>query len=127
MSKWLSAVLVLTVLATTPAMAAIETYRCMLTEVAVWPTRIHIQCAGNPSSSPGIIFFAVPTSSSVIPNPSDNASRFLQVALAALKNPDAELLVQFDSSDYSGAGFGCATVNCRYASSIFLKSPPILP
>lgn len=125
MSKWLSAVLVLTFLATAPAMAAIETYRCMLTEVAVWPTRIHIQCSGNPPSSPGIVVFAVPTSSSVVPNPSDNASRFLQVALAALKNPDAELLVQFDPADHSGAGFGCATVNCRYASSIFLKSPSL--
>jgi hypothetical protein len=126
MPKWLPAVLVATFLAPLPAMASPEAYNCKLNEVAVWPTRIHIRCAESPHSVAGVIFFAVPTSSSVVPNPSDNASRFLQVALAALRNPDTHLIVHFETSDHSGDAFGCASVNCRYASAIFLQ-PPSLP
>ncbi len=121
MPKYLPAVLVAIALATFPAMANAEAFLCRLNEVAVWPTRIHIRCVDSPTSAAGVIFFAVPTSSS------DNASRFLQVALAALKSPDANLLVIFDAPDHSGDSFGCAYVNCRYASAILIQPPPVLP
>lgn len=129
MSKRFLTALVCTLLSTSAATAATVRHRCALTEVAVWQSRIHVQCASGPIGHSSIIFFAVPTETAIhgIPNPAANANRFLQVALAALSHPEAPLWLEYDIEDLTGLQYGCHDSNCRTARVILLDSPSSAP
>lgn len=128
MSKRFLTALVLALLTTSTATAIPMRHRCTITEVAVWHSRIHVECSSGPSDQQGIIFFAVPTETTPsYPNPTANAHRFLQMALAALNRPEAPLWLDYDSADESGLEFGCHPINCRSARAIFLGSPSSEP
>jgi hypothetical protein len=88
---------------------------CPVSEVAVLENRIHVRCTNPNLSGPsgGIIYFAVPTSSST------NVARFLTVFTSALVE-NRKLTILYDDFEISGQEFGCLIENCRVAHGAFL-------
>jgi hypothetical protein len=94
----------LTALSTGPARAAQKAFTCAPVNVATFPkSRIHVRCSPGDGA---ILYFALGLSSQ------EDANRALSIAataFAAKKN----LIIWYDPSDLSGAGFGCLTADCR--------------
>ncbi len=77
--------------------------------VATFSNRVHVRCSATVSG--GILFFALPTTDAA------QAARFVSVATSALV-AGRTLKIQYDPADLSGAGFGCATSDCRRAMAL---------
>jgi len=87
-------------------------FTCNPVNVASFSSRVHVKC--SPGSG-AIVFFAVSTTNTA------TAQRFQDLALSALVN-NKTLTIQFNPADITtGPGFGCASVNCRPASAIFIN------
>jgi hypothetical protein len=94
----------LTAASTGSARAAQKIFTCTPVNVAAFPkSRIHVRCAPGDGA---IEYFALGLSNQ------DDANRALSIAataFAAKKN----LIIWYESSDLSGAGFGCSNAVCR--------------
>jgi hypothetical protein len=86
---------------------------CKPAEVAVFKNRVHVKC--SVAAPGGILFFAVPITAG---NAAD-VDRFVNMASTAITS-SRSLSVVFDSTDLSGAAWGCATANCRRPSGYVL-------
>ena len=83
-------------------------HTCAVVDVGAFTTRVHVHCAVgyvlNPTTT--IYWFAYPTSDSA------GASRLLSVFETA-KATGSTVTVFFETTDLSGANFGCQTQDCR--------------
>jgi hypothetical protein len=92
-----------------PRLANALTVTCTVTEVLVFPERVHVRCATptrDPSTGEMIVFLAISTSDATF------ANRFLSVATSAIVS-GRRFLGDFVSGDTSGADFGCGRADCR--------------
>jgi hypothetical protein len=87
-----------------PLSAAPVSHSCRATEVATFPERIHVRC--NKAAGGGIVFFAVPTANN------EHAARILSTLLTG-HVAGKTMVMGYDTTDTSGAAFGCAANDCR--------------
>jgi hypothetical protein len=86
-------------------------FTCVIAEVAVIDTRVHVRCYTGYNNGP-IVYFAAPTTDTV------RVSRLLSTMLTA--DAAGKLLqVGFDTGA-NGSAYGCATSNCRPISYLMM-------
>ena len=92
--------------------SAQASFTCNPVNVASFSSRVHVKC--NPGNG-AIVFFAVSAANTA------TAQRFQDLALSALVN-NKTLTIQFNQADTTTCPtFGCASVNCRAATAIFIN------
>lgn len=94
-----------------PAFAVATTYQCKVAGVFENEARVHLRC--DKPAGP-IVFFAVPISKI------NHAKNFISVSTAAML-AGRSVEVFYNTTDTSGAAFGCQTSNCRFASAVEMK------
>lgn len=112
LSFFLAAIFLLLLWLPTLASAEQKTHSCKSVDVTTFPERVHVRC--STAASGGIIFFAVPTANN------ENAARILSTLLAGHVSGKT-LVIGYDSTDTSGAAFGCATHDCRRLLSVGVR------
>jgi hypothetical protein len=112
-ASWLAGLIVLALVATMTlraglAQAAEVTFTCQPSLVVSANVRVVAKCASGYviPGGPTIVWFAYPTSDSA------NASRMLSVFEVA-NATGATVTFYFDTTDLSGAAYGCLTTDCR--------------
>ena len=81
----------------------VKWYSCNPENVATYTSRVHIKCT---VADNGIQYFAAPTSNS------KHAARVLSLLLTA-QAAGKQVSVLYDTTDTSGAAYGCELSNCR--------------
>lgn len=79
-------------------------HTCTPANVAAFTSRIHVKCAA--AAAGGIWYFAFPTRDAA------GAARYLSLLSTALV-AGKQVQIFYDTTDTSGASYGCATSDCR--------------
>ena len=107
--KWLGALVgAAAYLALAPEAEANSQRSCLVDNVAVVDTRMHIKCAPNPSQAytSAIPYYALPLS-----EPAAKIESLIALAIAAKRERKA-MVLWFDMNDYKSVP-GCQGHNCR--------------
>jgi hypothetical protein len=94
-----------------PAWASSTWISCTPVNTATYQSRVHVKCA---ASVGGISYFAASTSDWAY------VARILSIGESALLG-GRTLDILYDPADVSGAGIGCATVDCRLIQGIAIR------
>jgi hypothetical protein len=89
-------------LASAPALA--DSASCTPTNVAVYPSRIHVKCAASVAG--GIWFFALSTTDTA------HTNRMLSLLTTALAG-GRTLAIDYNPSTTAGTAIGCLSTDCR--------------
>jgi hypothetical protein len=95
--------------AAAPGAAPASLFTCIPSSVAVFPTRIDVQCPTAPLDDTSVYYFAVPTTDA------GNAARYLSLFTTA-RITGSSISLWYTPGDTSGAAWGCQATNCRLIS-----------
>ena len=99
------------------AFGATVLYNCKPIEVGGVPgTRIHVLCDKGYTNNSALIYFSMPARTN---DEIQRANLAVSVGMLALST-DKTVGLRFDDVDTSGTEFGCASLNCRTLSGIFV-------